>query len=400
MEDLVVLAYSGGLDTSVSIRWIKEKYGMEVVALIVNLGQPGDLEEIRSKALRIGAVDAVAVDAREEFLEKMVLPALKANALYEGRYPLATSLARPLIATLMVEEARKRGAKAVAHGCTGKGNDQVRFDLTVMALDPQLRIIAPLREWSMSREEEIEYATLHGIPVPVSTESPYSVDENLWGRSCEAGVLEDPWVEPPEDAYAWTVSPAASPEAPHYLEIGFESGRPVSLDGKRLALLELVEELNRRGGEHGVGRIDMIENRLVGIKSREIYEAPAATILIEAHRALEDLVLTREALHFKRVMEQKFAELIYNGLWFDPLREAIQASMEVLQGPVTGMVRIKLLKGMASVVGRRSEFSLYDYGLATYDRADVFSHQSSEGFIELWGLPLKVWGSRHRNSSV
>ncbi len=398
MEELVILAYSGGLDTSVAIRWIKEKYGMEVVALIVNLGQPGDLEEIRTKALRIGAVDAVSVDAREEFLEKMVLPALKANALYEGRYPLATSLARPLIATLMVEEARKRGAKAVAHGCTGKGNDQVRFDVAVMALDPGLRIIAPLREWKMTREEEMEYASIHGIPVPVSVDSPYSVDENLWGRSCEAGVLEDPWVEPPEDAYTWTVSPAASPDTPLYLEIGFESGRPVSLDGRRLPLMELVEELNRCGGEHGVGRIDMIENRLVGIKSREIYEAPAATILIEAHRALEDLVLTREALHFKKLMEQKYAELVYYGLWFDPLREAIQAAVETLQVPVTGAVRVRLFKGMASVVGRRSEFSLYDYGLATYDRADAFKHMSSEGFIELWGLPLKVWGTRHRGS--
>ncbi len=396
MKDLVILAYSGGLDTSVAIPWLKERYGYDVVALSADLGQPGDLEAVRQKALRIGAVDAVTLDLKEVFVEEFVLPALKANALYEGKYPLATSLARPLIARALVEEAERRGAKAVAHGCTGKGNDQVRFDVTVMALAPHLRIVAPLREWNMSREEEIEYAKERGVPVSVTRESPYSVDENLWGRSCEAGVLEDPWAEPPEDAYAWTVSPRQAPDEPEYLEIGFLRGRPVSLNGEELDLVTLVDRLNRLGGRHGVGRIDMVENRLVGIKSREIYEAPAALILIEAHRALEELTLTRETMHFKPLLEQKFAELVYYGLWYEPLREAVTTAVEVTQRWVTGEVRVKLFKGQCMVVGRKSPHSLYEYSLATYDRQDRFRHESSQGFIELWGLPLKVWGSRQR----
>lgn len=394
MKEKVILAYSGGLDTSVAIRWLQENYGLEVVALAVDLGQPGDLEAVREKALRIGAADALTLDLKETFAEEYVLPALKANALYEGKYPLATSLARPLIAAALVEEAHRRGASAVAHGCTGKGNDQVRFDLTVMALGPDLRIIAPLREWNMSREEEIEYARRHEIPVPVTLESPYSVDENLWGRSCEAGILEDPTAEPPEDAYQWTVSPQRAPEEPAYLTIGFREGRPVSLDGEDLDLVELIQRLNRVGGEHGVGRIDMIENRLVGIKSREIYEAPAAVILIEAHRALESLTLTRETLHFKPILEAKLAELIYYGLWHDPLRAALSAAVEVTQKAVTGEVRVKLYRGNCTVVGRSSPYSLYDYSLATYDRSDAFDHTSSRGFIELWGLPLKMWGKK------
>ncbi len=397
MSDLVILAYSGGLDTSVLVQWIKERHGLDVVAFCVDLGQPGDLDFIRDKALRVGAVDSVAVDAREEFLSDWVLPLLHANGLYEGRYPLATALARPLIARMLVEEARRRGARAVAHGCTGKGNDQVRFDLTFMALAPELEVIAPLRgEMNMSREEEIEYAQQRGIPVPTTVESPYSVDENLWGRSCEAGVLEDPWNEPPEDAYTWTVSPAASPDAPAYVEIEFEAGTPVALDGRKLPLLKMVEELNLKGGEYGVGRVDMIENRLVGIKSREVYEAPAATILIEAHRALETLTLTREALHFKPVLEAKYSQMVYFGQWYEPLREALQAAMGSLQESVTGTVRVKLFKGTATVVGRKSPRSLYDYGLATYDKADAFDHQASKGFIELWGLPMKIWGRTNR----
>jgi argininosuccinate synthase len=392
MKDTVVLAYSGGLDTSVAIRWLQERYDMDVVALAADLGQPGDLEAIRRKALDIGAVDAVTIDLKDIFAEEYVLPALKANALYEGKYPLATSLARPLIASTLVEEAKRRGAAAVAHGCTGKGNDQVRFDLTTMALGPDLKIIAPLREWSMSREEEMEYAGEHGIQVPVTVESPYSVDENLWGRSCEAGVLEDPMVEPPEDAYEWSISPAEAPDSPEYLEIDFTSGRPVAVDGGQMSLVDLIIHLNQRGGKHGVGRIDMIENRLVGIKSREIYEAPAATILIEAHRALESLTLTRETLHFKPILENKFSELVYYGLWYEPLREALAAAVTSTQAKVSGRIKVKLFKGDCVVVGRESEYSLYDYSLATYDRADAFSHRSSEGFIELWGLPLKVWG--------
>jgi argininosuccinate synthase len=392
MKETVVLAYSGGLDTSVAIRWLQERYDMDVVALAADLGQPGDLEAIRRKALDIGAVDAVTIDLKDIFAEEYVLPALKANALYEGKYPLATSLARPLIASTLVEEAKRRGAAAVAHGCTGKGNDQVRFDLTTMALGPDLKIIAPLREWSMSREEEMEYAGEHGIPVPVTVESPYSVDENLWGRSCEAGVLEDPMVEPPEDAYEWSISPAEAPDSPEYLEIDFASGRPVAVDGGQMSLVDLIIDLNQRGGKHGVGRIDMIENRLVGIKSREIYEAPAANILIEAHRALESLTLTRETLHFKPILENKFSELVYYGLWYEPLREALVAAVTSTQVKVSGRIKVKLFKGDCVVVGRESEYSLYDYSLATYDRADAFSHRSSEGFIELWGLPLKVWG--------
>jgi argininosuccinate synthase len=393
----VVLAYSGGLDTSVLIAWLRERHDLEVVALCADLGQPGDLDFIREKALKVGAVDSVAVDAKREFAEEFVLPSLQANALYEKKYPLATALARPLIARMLVEEARKRGAAAVAHGCTGKGNDQVRFDLTVMALAPELEIIAPLRgDFCMSREEEIEYAKERGIPVPTTLQSPYSVDENLWGRSCEAGVLEDPWTEPPEDAYAWTVSPAAAPDQPAYVEVEFEAGSPVALDGKRLPLEELIAELNRVAGAHGVGRVDMIEDRLVGIKSREIYEAPAAAVLIEAHRALESLTLTREALHFKPVLEDKFAAMVYFGLWYDPLRTALQAAVRALQETVTGVARVKLFKGNATVVGRKSPSSLYDYGLATYDRSDVFDHGCSEGFIRLWGLPLKTWGKRQR----
>lgn len=392
MKETVILAYSGGLDTSVAIKWLEDRYGMQVVALAADLGQPGDMEAIRLKALQVGAVDAVTLDLKERFAEEFVLPALQANALYEGKYPLATSLARPLIAAVMVEEAGRRGAAAVAHGCTGKGNDQVRFDLTTMALGPDLRIIAPLREWNMSREDEIAYAQEHGIPVPVTVESPYSVDENLWGRSCEAGVLEDPMVEPREDAYEWTVAPSSSPDEPLYLEISFCAGRPTALDGEEMGLVQLIARVNELGGEHGVGRIDMVENRLVGIKSREIYEAPAATILIEAHRALESLTLTRETMHFKPLLETKFAELVYYGLWYDPLRAALVAAITTTQEKVSGEVRVKLYKGTCAVVGRQSKHSLYDYSLATYDRADEFSHRSSEGFIELWGLPLKVWG--------
>ncbi len=396
MQEIVVLAYSGGLDTSVAIKWLQDRYDMQVVALAADLGQPGDMEAVRRKALEIGAVDAVTLDLKREFAEEFILPALKANALYEGKYPLATSLARPLIAREMVEEARRRGASAVAHGCTGKGNDQVRFDLTTMALEPELKIIAPLREWNMSREEEIAYAEEHGIPVPVTVESPYSVDENLWGRSCEAGVLEDPRVEPPEDAHAWTASPAEAPDEALYADIDFEAGRPVALDGGKMGLVDLILCLNDVGGKHGVGRIDMIENRLVGIKSRETYEAPAATILIEAHRALESLTLTRETMHFKPVLEAKFSELVYYGLWYEPLCGAIMAAVDATQEKVTGRVRVKLFKGSCVVVGRESPYSLYDYSLATYDRADAFSHSSSEGFIELWGLPLKVWGRKQR----
>jgi argininosuccinate synthase len=394
MKEKVILAYSGGLDTSVAIKWLEERYQMQVVALAADVGQPGDMELIRAKALDIGAVESIVLDLRDRFAEEFILPALKANALYEGKYPLATALARPLIASAMVDEARKRGASAVAHGCTGKGNDQVRFDVTTMALGPDLKIIAPLREWKMSREDEIQYAEDHDIPVPVTRASPYSIDENLWGRSCEAGVLEDPMAEPPEDAFEWTVSALEAPNKASYVEIDFVAGRPVKLDGEEMGLVELIERLNQQGAANAIGRLDVIENRLVGIKSREVYEAPAATILIEAHRALEQMVLTRETMHFKPALENKFADLVYYGLWYDPLRSALQAAIDVTQDNVSGKVRLKLMKGSCTVVGRESDHALYDYSLATYDRADAFDHDASKGFIELWGLPLKVLGSK------
>lgn len=395
-KEKVVLAYSGGLDTSVAVRWLMEEKGLEVVTLTADVGQPGDMDATREKALETGAVAAEVIDAKQEFADEFIAPALLANALYQGRYPLATALARPLIAKLQVEAAKRHGASFVAHGCTGKGNDQVRFEVATAALVPDLKIVAPMREWKMTREEEIAYARKWGIPVPVTSESPYSTDENLWGRSCECGVLEDPWNEPPEDAYEWTVPPADAPDDPVYLEIGFSSGLPVSLDGKEPGFLQLIEKLNWLGSEHGVGRIDVVEDRLVGIKSREIYEAPAAVILIAAHRDMENLTLTREALAAKRPLEQRVSELAYEGLWFSPLNKAIEAFNRSLEERVTGTVRVKLFKGSATVVGRRSPNSLYDFGLATYDSADSFDHDASRGFIELWGLPLKVWSSTGR----
>ena len=389
--DKVVLAYSGGLDTSVLVRWLIEEKSLDVVAVSADLGQPGDMDEIRLKALDTGAVAAEVIDAREMFAEEFIIPALWANALYQGSYPLATALARPLIARLQVEAARSHGAGFVAHGCTGKGNDQVRFEVATAALDPSLEVIAPMREWKMTREEEIEYAGKWGIPVPVTVESPYSVDENLWGRSCECGVLEEPWTEPPEDAYEWTNSPEIAPDESAYIEVEFQGGIPVALDGKEGGLADLILKLNEIGGIHGIGRIDVVEDRLVGIKSREIYEAPAATILITAHRDLEHLTLTREALSGKRPLEQRVAEMAYEGLWFSPLNAAITEFNRKLQERVSGTVRVKLFKGRANVVGRRSSNSLYDMGLATYDKEDAFDHSAAEGFIKLWGLPLKVW---------
>ena len=394
----VVLAYSGGLDTSVLVSWLAEEKKLAIITLTANLGQPGDMEAIREKALRSGAIAAEVVDVRETFAKEYIVPALWANALYQGSYPLATALARPLIAKLQVDAAHKHGAQYVAHGCTGKGNDQVRFEVAVAALDPSLRVIAPMREWMMTREDEIAYARERDIPIPVTMESPYSVDENLWGRSCECGVLEDPWQEPPEGAYGWTVSPESAPDEPLYLEIGFDGGVPVSLDGNRLGMVELVGELNRKGGDNGVGRIDVIEDRIVGIKSREIYEAPAACILCAAHRDLEQLTLTRDALAGKRPLEQRVSEMAYEGLWFSPLNRAIEAFNKSLEERVTGTVRVKLYKGTATVVGRRSPNSLYDLGLATYDELDVFDHRAAAGFIELWGLPLKVWAESERKT--
>ena len=396
----VVLAYSGGLDTSVAVRWLMERYDLEVVTLTADLGGDIDLEAARQKALQVGAVDAYIVDAREQFVRDFVLPALQADALYEGQYPLATALARPLIAQLMVDVAHRTGASLIAHGCTGKGNDQVRFDVATTALAPELKVIAPIREWKMSREEEIEYAQRHGIPVPVARESPYSTDENLWGRSVECGILEDPTSEPPEDAYAWTVSPQDAPDEPLYLEIRFEEGVPVALDGSPMSLLSLVETLNEVAGKVGVGRIDMIENRLVGLKSREVYEAPAAVVLHAAHRAVEDLTLAKDSLRFKEIVTPTYADLIYNGLWFGALRRDLAAYVASSQQHVTGTARLKLYKGSCAVVGRESPYSLYDLELATYGGGDAFDYRSAEGFITLWGLPLRTQARKQTLAKV
>src|SRR4051794_27162136 len=358
-RDKVVLAYSGGLDTSVMVKWIGEKYNLDVVAFTVDLGQGEDIHRIRQKALKTGAVDAIAIDARNLFVDHFVWPALMAGAVYEGKYPLATALGRPLIAKLMVDAAHEHKARAVAHGCTGKGNDQVRFDVTFQTLDPTLKIIAPVREWSMTRPESIAFAAKHKIPVEATVESPYSIDQNLWGRSCEAGVLEDPWDEPPSDAFAWTVDPGKAPDSPEYLEVEFRHGIPVALDGEALDGVPLIEQLNKLGGEHGVGRIDHVENRLVGIKSRELYEAPAAVILHEAHRELETLCLSKQSSRFKTLVGQEYADLIYNGLWFSAYHQDLFAFVASNQRYVTGLVRVKLYKGKAAVVGRKSNFSLY-----------------------------------------
>jgi argininosuccinate synthase len=390
----VVLAYSGGLDTSVAIPWIKERYDAEVITLTAELGQGRDTEEIRQKALKTGAEKAIVIDGQVPFIERFVWPSLRAGTIYESQYPLATALARPLIAEYMAKVALEEGAEYVAHGCTGKGNDQVRFDVSVAALAPHLQVIAPAREWGMSRDQEIDYAEKHGVPVPNTKASPYSVDENLWGRSIEAGLLEDPWNEPPEDVYFMTKSVAEAPDAPAYLEIEFVKGTPVGINGKTLSGLDIVNHVNTLAGAHGVGRIDHLENRLVGIKSREIYEAPAGVVLHDAHRALETLTLGKEQMRFKELVAQQYSDLVYNGLWFSRHREDLDAYVDSTQEFVSGTVRVKLHKGTCSVVGRKSPHALYDYGLATYDESDVFDHQASVGFIKVFGLPVRTQALR------
>ncbi len=386
----VVLAYSGGLDTSVAIKWIKETYQMDVVALTIDLGSEKSLPEIRQRALDVGAVDARVVDGRDLFLKYFAFPALQAGAIYEKEYPLATAIGRPLIAKLLVDVAHETGAKAVAHGCTGKGNDQVRLDVSVKALDPELRIIAPVREWKLSRPEEIEYARVNNIPIPASVDSPYSTDVNLWGRSVEAGILEDPWVEPPAEVWQWTKDADKSPDKAQYVELEFENGLPTALDGEALDGVTLVQKLNDIAGEHGVGRIDHVENRLVGIKSREIYEAPAAVVLHQAHQALEDMCLSRDQARFKAQVSLQIAEMIYNGLWFSALHQDLRAFVESSQKHVCGSVRLKLFKGTSMIVGRKSPKSLYRYELATYDTGDTFNQSAAMGFIEIWGLALQT----------
>jgi argininosuccinate synthase len=385
----VVLAYSGGLDTSVAIKWIQEQ-GYDVIACCLDVGEGKDLEFIKEKALTVGAVKSYVIDAKDEFANEFALSALQAHTLYEGKYPLVSALSRPLIAKKLVEIAELENAVAVAHGCTGKGNDQVRFEVSIQALNPDLQVLAPVREWQWSREEEIKYAQDNDIPIPINLDSPFSIDQNLWGRSNECGILEDPWAAPPEDAYELTASLENTPNTPDIIEIGFEQGVPVTLNNQSYKLADLILELNTLAGKHGVGRIDHVENRLIGIKSREVYECPGAITLMTAHKELEDITLVKEVAHFKPVIEKKLTELIYEGLWFSPLQTALSAFLKDTQKTVTGTVRVKLFKGHAIVEGRKSEYSLYDEKLATYTSDDEFDHNAAVGFIKLWGLPTKV----------
>ncbi len=395
MKKMVVLAYSGGLDTSVAIRWLKDTYGYQVVALSLDLGETPDAKALEKKALISGAEAVVIKDAKDEFVSEFIKPALWANALYQKEYPLATALARPLIAKHLVATAREFGAEAVAHGCTGKGNDQVRFDVAVASLAPDLTVVAPVREWAWTRAQEIAYADVHGIPVPATLENPYSVDANLWGRSVEGGVLEDPWVEPPAACYAWTAGPGAWPVGGEEITIGFEEGVPVQLNGEPMALKTLIVAVGETAGRHGIGRIDLIEDRLVGIKSREVYEAPAAVTLIAAHRAAEALTLPKDLLQHKAGIEEVLSQSVYNGLWFSPLTQSLLAYLKETQQAVTAEVRLRLQAGKATVVGRRSPCSLYRSDLATYGEGDTFDATAAVGFIKIWGLPLKAVASAH-----
>lgn len=385
----VVLAYSGGLDTSVAIKWLVSA-GYEVIACCLDVGEGKDLAFVKEKALTVGASASYTIDAKEEFAQDFALIALQGHTFYEQKYPLVSALSRPLIAKKLVELAHTVGADAIAHGCTGKGNDQVRFEVAINALDPHLEILAPVREWQWSREEEIQYALEHAIPIPADLDNPYSVDQNLWGRANECGILEDPWATPPEGAYDLTTPIEKTPDTPDIIELTFEQGVPVALDGEVLPLAELILTLNTLAGKHGIGRIDHVENRLVGIKSREIYECPGAITLMTAHKELEDLTFVREVAHFKPLIEQQLAQVIYDGLWFNPITDALIAFLKTTQTVVNGVVRVKLFKGQAVVQGRKSANSLYNEELATYTSADTFDQQAAVGFIKLWGLPTKV----------
>jgi argininosuccinate synthase len=392
MAKRVVLAYSGGLDTSVAVKWIGEEWGAEVIALAVDVGQgvDDDWDTIRARALAAGAVEAIVVDARAEFADDFVTPALRANALYEGKYPLVSALSRPVIVRHLVRAAREHDADAVAHGCTGKGNDQVRFEVSTRALAPDLEVLAPVRVWGLTREDSIEYAAKHGIPIRVRKDSPYSVDENLWGRTIECGILEDPWVEPPEEVYALTSKTTDTPREPRELVIGFEGGVPVTLDGAATPLHELVPAVSAAVGAYGWGRIDMVENRRVGIKSREIYECPGSLALLLAHADLESITLERDLMREKARLEPRYAELVYDGLWYSPLRRSLDAFVGASQAPVTGEVRLRLEPGRCFVAGRRAEHGLYDYELATYAAEDAFRHEDAAGFVRLWGLGVET----------
>lgn len=387
-KEKVILAYSGGLDTSVAITWLMKDY--DVVAVCMDVGEGKDLDFIHDKALKVGAVESYVLDVKDEFAEEYVLPALQAHAYYEQKYPLVSALSRPVISKKLVEIAHKTGATTIAHGCTGKGNDQVRFEVAIAALDPELKVIAPVREWKWSREEEIEYAKANGVPVPADLDNPYSVDQNLWGRANECGVLENPWNQAPEDAFGITTSPEEAPNTPEFIDIEFKEGKLVALNGKEMKLADLIQEVNAIAGKHGVGRIDHVENRLVGIKSREIYECPGAITLLTAHKEIEDITLVREVSHFKPILENELSNLIYNALWFSPATKAIIAYIKETQKVVNGTAKVKLYKGSAKVVARKSPNSLYDENLATYTSADSFDQDAAVGFIKLWGLPTQV----------
>ena len=395
-----VLAYSGGLDTSVCIQWLINERDLDVITLLVDVGQDcADLEFARQKALNCGAIESIVMDVRDEFCEDMCCKAIAANGLYENKYPLLSALSRPLISAKLVEVAHRYGATYIAHGCTGKGNDQVRFEVSVQALDPDLKVIAPVRVWDLhTRPQEIAFAEAHGIPVAAKNGKPYSIDDNLWGRAIECGVLEDPWNEPPADIWETTADLADCPDTPEDVIVGFEGGKPCSLDGEKMSVQDVIVKLDAIAGRNGYGRLDQIENRLVGIKSRECYEVPGGLALICAHKALEDLCLERELLHYKLGLEHKWAELVYYGLWFSPLKKALDAFFASTQTLVTGEVKLRFIKGTCTVVGRRSEYSLYDYNLATYDEGDTFNRDSAAGFIEQWGLPSKVW-AKHRKDT-
>ena len=397
-KDICVLAYSGGLDTSVCVRWLMDEMGLDVVCVVGEVGQEHEgLEQIRQRALEVGAMDCIVADMRETFANEYLTRALAANSMFENKYPLVSALSRPLISQYLVEVAHKYGAKYVAHGCTGKGNDQVRFENSIRALDPELEIIAPVRVWEMrTRDDEMEWAAAHGVKVPTTKKRPYSIDDNMWGRAIECGVLEDLMNRPPEDIYTMTTDPNKTPDEPTEVTISFEAGVPVAIDGEKVTMQEAVEKMNKIAGEHGYGRIDMVENRMVGVKSRECYEAPGALALIEAHRALEDVCLEREVLRYKRHIEQDWAVNVYNGQWFSPLKHAMDAFISTTQQCVTGDVRIRLWHCALMVTGRKSEFSLYDYGLATYDAADTFDRDAAKGFIDLTGLSLRTWASNRR----
>lgn len=401
-KEKCVLAYSGGLDTSVCIRWLQDEKDLDVIAVVGEVGQEHEgLEEVRQRALATGAIDCIVADMREDFAADYLSKALYANAHFENKYPLVSALSRPLISKYLVDTAHKYGAKYVAHGCTGKGNDQVRFETSIQALDPELEIIAPVREWDMhTRQEEMDWAEAHGVTVPTTKSKPYSIDDNLWGRAIECGVLEDPMNRPPLDIYTMTTDPEKAPDEATEIVVEFKGGLPVAIDGEQMSYLDIIAKMNEIAGSNGFGRIDMIENRMIGVKSRECYEAPGALALIEAHRALEDMCLEREVLRYKLHIEHDWATLVYNGQWFSPLKHAMDSFLKTTQQCVTGIVRLKFYKGTCTVTGRQSDFSLYDYGLATYDAADTFNHKSAKGFIDLYGLSTRVWAKNRREQGV